>query len=70
MKKTIMLTLLGLVISAGVHAANWPTFRANYERTGFVQEQAAGPLTQKWTSVNLGGPVVGLPRFRYIGNTS
>ncbi|MBA4323417.1 MAG: hypothetical protein C0408_11430, partial [Odoribacter sp.] len=62
--KKLTVVLLGLcflgAMSHFVLAANWTTFRANYERTGFVQEQAEGALTFKW-KYNTAQPIISSP---------
>lgn len=60
-----------LVCVPQAHAADWPMFRGNQERTGYISEQAAPPLAKIW-EFQAGGWIVSSPAVYdgrvYIGS--
>lgn len=48
------------LLSAPVPAADWPVFRGNNARTGYISEQAYPPLTKAW-DFQLGGDIMSSP---------
>ncbi len=58
----LRLALLPLLLAAprAAAAADWPTFRGNPARTGYVQEQAAPPFSEEW-SFPASGAIVSSP---------
>jgi len=56
----ILSLILNPLVFSLSSAADWPTFRGNCARTGYVAEQAGPPLTQAWV-VQVAGGIVSSP---------
>lgn len=69
--RLVLLSLLALFPNSTASAADWPTFRGNAQRTGWVREQASPPLTKVW-EFQPGGEIMSSPVIAgdvaYIGS--